>query len=147
MKRILSIAIILLLLLSSFGAAATAAQPEPVLPAESAYLSHYRAGVTTSDTRGAILLEFWVGAEIMKPTIIGVSEISVCRYDGTPMKTINGSYANGLLTSGVYNYLHQYLIDGLEPGTNYYAKVTVIVGDAKGSDTRQITTNTTKAGS
>lgn len=147
MRKLFSTIITVLLLVSILAGAVASASPESAVPCESGYLLAYSATAATGSERGAIKVTFIVKGMQENTTQIGVSKISVCRYDGTPMKTIYGSTANGLLAAGVLNYSGSYEITGLEPGTSYYALVTIIAADASGSDTRVVTTNTVKAAS
>lgn len=147
MKRVLTSIIAVLLLLSVLGNVVMAALPETVFPNESSYFVSYLATAATGSDKGEIRVTITVRSAKSGLTQIGTSKIVVCRYDGTPIRTYYGTTANGLLSSGVFSYSYTYTISNLEPGTSYYAEVTVIAADASGSDTRVVTTNTVKAAS
>lgn len=74
---------------------------------------------------------------------LGVSQIRVYKSNGTYVKTITGTYANGLLSSG-RTYSNTYTISAVA-GEHYYLELTFIARDSSGSDYKTYTTNTAMA--
>lgn len=137
-KRVSTIFLAVVLLLSALPFNTSAANPVEDEIEASNYLTSYAAVLYSDGTTGKLKLWHQVYAKAAMSEV-GVYKIVVKKSNGTVVRTIWGSTANGLLAansvyhSGVYNL-------SLTSGTTYYCVVTVIAQNSSGADTRTVTT-------
>lgn len=139
-KRIVAIILACTLLICAFPVASYAAAPEQNEIEASNYLSGYNATLYSDGTSGKLKLWYEVYAKETMSSV-GVYKIVVKKSNGTIVRTIWGSTANGLLGANYWFHNGTYTISNLTSGTSYYCAVTVIAGNSSGSDTRTITTS------
>lgn len=116
----------------------------PIQPLASEQFTSYSAILTQGSGSGQLNITYsvWGKNEMTK---IGVSKIEIYKSTNSYATfTVFGDTQNGLLAtstsyhSGVYTYTGN-------PGTSYYAVVTVYASNSSGTDTRTITTSTVTA--
>ena len=134
MKKTVALLLAVVLTLASLSATVSAAEARA-----SDYLSGYGATLAQGSASGGIVVNYYVNSS--KP---GVSKIEIYTSTGTRVKTIYGTTANGLIVNTNMIHAGSYPII-CEPGTEYYAKVTVMGKNSQGSDSRVITTNSIKS--
>ena len=134
MKRIISMAFCLILMVSLFSFPAKASTYA------SDYLRSYDASLSTGSCSGQISLSFSASAYDSMSSI-GVSSIAVYTAEGSYVKTISGSTSNGLLASRSYSHDGTYSIS-VTPGQEYYLRLTFVARDSYSGDSKSYTTNT-----
>lgn len=137
MKRFISLAFCLILMVSLFSFPAKAATYA------SDYLRDYDASLSTGSRSGQLSLSFTASA-YDSMTSIGVSSISVYTAEGAYVKTISGSTSNGLLASRCSSHNGSYSIS-VAPGQEYYLRLTFVARTANSGDSKLYTTNTAMA--
>lgn len=134
MKRFISLAFCLILMVSLFSFPAKAATYA------SDYLQNYNASLSTGSCSGQLNLQFSASA-CDSMSSIGISSVAVYTARGSYVKTINGSTSNGLLASGSYSHRGAYSIN-VTPGQEYYLRLTFVARDSYSGDSKSYTTNT-----
>lgn len=130
----------LVLLIASFCQTASAIE---VSPRASLYLSGYGASLYEGEKKGSVRVEFTVsGTEYSD--LVGVSNISIYKGDGTFVTSVTGTTKNGLLGVDKKTYSGDYTYYG-EANTVYYMVLTVYAERDGGSDYRLYTTNNCRA--
>lgn len=140
MKRVLSFVLVAVIFISAFGTDAFAAMPETVEPMASAYISSYVASLATGTRKGEVVLTFYIDSPRMDLTKIGINNIVVYNENGTKVRSVGGTFDNGLLASGGRSYGASFSLI-LPTNVNYYMVVTFVAGNSTGVDTRNFTTN------
>lgn len=111
-----------------------------VVPYGSLCISGYNASLKLGTGKGAVRISYTVTSSKPAKTI-GVSKIEIYKSNGTKEATITGTVENGLLRESAGTKTGTYTYRG-NPGESYYAKVTLYVVCASGSDSRTVTTKT-----
>ena len=137
MKRFISLAFCLILMVSLFSFPAKAATYA------SDYLRSYDASLSTGSGSGQLNLRFSASARDSMSSI-GISSVAVYTTGGSYVKTINGSTSNGLMASGSYSHRGAYSIS-VTPGQEYYLRLTFVARDSSSGDSKSYTTNTAMA--
>lgn len=138
-KRLLS-----LLLVSALSVTLiTGATASSIQPHASDYLAKYTIATVPGSNTGEVILAYTV-VGTGSSTTVGVKKIEVYRSNGSYVTTITGTTSNGLLRSSTSYHGGTYTYKGVS-GTSYYMVVTVYASNSSGSDSRVITTNTSKA--
>ena len=137
MKRFISLAFCLILMVSLFSFPAKAATYA------SDYLRSYNASLSTGSRSGQLSLSFSASEKDSKASI-GVSSITVYTAEGEYVKAISGSTSNGLLASRTYSHNGVYSIS-VTPGQEYYLCLTFVARDSYSGDSKLYTTNTATA--
>lgn len=137
-KKILTTVLVLALLLASIPFASFGAAPDQDEIEASNYFTAYGATLYSDGTTGK--LKLWHEA-YAKDTMnnIGVYKILVKKSNGTLVRTIWGSTANGLQATNNWYHYGTYTLS-LTSGTTYYCVVTFVAGNSSGADTRTVTT-------
>lgn len=138
-KRILSVLLAVVMLLTIVPFSAIATGDEPGSEKASSYLNMYTAGLNSTGASGKLTVTYQVVATRFMDNV-GVFGILVRNNDGTIHSTIWGSTANGLLGANTWYHAGEYTLN-LTSGNTYYCTIIVIAEDANGSDTRKITTS------
>lgn len=145
MKRILSIALSLFMLMSVCVVGASAAElpadtNSMLVPRASFYLTGHSASARAGSGSRTMVISYNVSSSV-SATSIGVEKIVIYRSNGSEVATIWGTSGNGLirLASGVH--AGNYTYTGTS-GQSYYAEVTVFAKNSSGSDSRVLTTGT-----
>lgn len=141
MKKFVSLILAAVLLVAACSVNTLAAVPETVEPRASEYLNAYSATLTTGTKKGEVVLTFYVSSGRTDITKIGINNIVVYRSNGTRVRSIGGTYENGLLKANVGSYGGSYSVI-LTTNTSYYMEVTFVAGNSSGVDTRTFTTGT-----
>lgn len=136
MKKKILVVTLVLCLLMGFSVTAWAVEPRA-----SAYLDCYDIDLYSGTDSGELDLEYMILSTKVGLTEIGISKIQLYKTDGTLYRTIYDTIYNGLMRTSGYSHGGNYTIT-CEPGTAYYAVVTVTAGDAYGSDSRNVVTDT-----
>ncbi len=134
-RRVLSILLAIALMLT------TALPGLAVEPRASEYIDTYMAVLNSGTESGVMRLSYCVMSAKSDITRIGVYKYILYKSDGSYVRTVYGTVANGLLRTSGMSVNTSVSISGTS-GESYYAVVTLIVGDANGSDTRTVTTAT-----
>ncbi|WP_195279781.1 hypothetical protein [Clostridium sp. J1101437_171009_A5] len=113
---------------------------DEVIPYGSPCIAGYNASLKVGTGKGAVKISYTVTSSKPAKTI-GVSKIEIYKSDGTKEATITGTVENGLLRESAGTKTGTYTYRG-DSGEGYYAKVTLYVACASGSDTRTVTTKT-----
>lgn len=111
----------------------------------SEYIRSAQVEIFSGSGRGELDIEFSVRAAT-NTTKLGVSRIEIYESNGDYVTAVRGSVANGLLSDeGGRYYSNTYTFEEGNPGTSYYAVVTIYAGDEYGSDTQEIETSIARA--
>lgn len=137
-KRVSLILLAVALLISALPLYSSAVAPVGDEIEASNYLTSYAAVLYSEGTTGKLKLWYQVYAKATM-TEVGVYKIVVRKSDGTLVRTIWGSTANGLMATNSVFHSGTYTLS-LTSGTTYYCVVTVIAKNSSGSDTRTVTT-------
>lgn len=138
-KRMLAAFLAFVLLICVFPVTSQAAAPSQDEIEASYYLTEYGATLYSEGITGKLKLWYEVYATGTM-TSVGVYKIVLKKSNGTIVRTIWGSTANGLLGANKSSHFGTYTISNLTSGTTYYCVVTVIARNSSGSDTRSVTT-------
>jgi hypothetical protein len=138
-KKLCSIALALVLLVTACPFAASANEVVPDEIDASYYLSMYGAYLYSTGTPGKLKLAFQVYATGTM-TKVGIYRILLRKSDGTVNQTIWGSTTNGLQAANTWFHTGDYTMT-MVSGDTYYCTVTVVAQNSSGGDTRTITTN------
>ena len=135
MKRVSSLLVAIMVLFSCFGTAYAVGEPYRA----SLTLSRYLVGAFPGDHRGEIRISYDVKASLYANSI-GVESFTIYTDDGSPVVTVTGTTANGLIetNSSIHSGDYEY---PLTRG-DYYAEVTVFARSGTAYDSRTITTST-----
>ncbi len=112
-------------------------------PRASLYLNSYGASLYEGSSRGSVRVEFTVMAT-EHSDYVGVSQLAIYKSNGTLAATISGTVRNGLLREDALVHMSSYTYYG-EPGTSYYAVLTMYAERDGGSDSKSYTTNSVTA--
>ena len=137
MKRSITVALCLIIIVSLFSA------PAKATTQSSDFLGSYYSSVYAGGSSGQLCFTFSAGGESSMSSI-GISKIDVYSSDGSYEKTIYGSISNGLLASSVRNHRGTYSFNAT-PGQRCYLDITFIAKDSYGGDSKLYTTNTAMA--
>lgn len=140
MKRFFSAFICTLFLLTCCIGSVTAATPIEVMPYASETLSYYYVNLKSSGDNDA-QVRFSVGSGKMADEI-GIESIQIYKSNGSYVRTIYGSTANGLILTDSDWHSDSYEIP-LSSGS-YYAEVTVFATVGSITDSRTVTTSTVR---
>ena len=143
MKRVLSVALAMLMVIGSCMASASAAEVDDYMTRGSFYLSGYNATLKAGSSNGKIVIKYTVTSS-KKATSIGVKKIEIYKANGAYVTTITGSKSNGLLKGAGGTHTGSYTYSG-KSGESYYAVVTLFAECADGKDSRSVTTDSAKA--
>ena len=114
-----------------------------VSPHASLYLSNYGAYLYEGTSKGTVRVEFTVSGTHTSD-LVGVSNISVYKKDGTLVVSVRGSVGNGFLDTDTKTHIGYYTYRG-EENTVYYMVLTMYAERDGGSDYRLYTTNNCRA--
>lgn len=134
-KRILSMGIAVLFVLSMCSGIASAAETRA-----SKTISLYTVTASMGSNAGEIKINYDVQASKIADEV-GVSSIVIYKSDDTYVTTITGTTENGLIREGATRHRSSYVYKG-SSGTSYYAVVTVFATVGSDSDSRTATTGT-----
>ena len=137
--RIMSIALFLVLALSTLNGTVVYASTLRASPT----LNAYSAIITKGSSTGKIVITYDVAANTIADSV-GVSSMKIYKSDGSYVTTITATSLNGFTDSGVMSHRNSYTYTGTS-GTSYYAEVTVFATIKGVTDSRTVTTNTVKA--
>lgn len=126
----------LVLLIASLCQAASAIE---MSPRASLYLDNYGAYLYQGSSSGSIRVEFTVSGT-WKSDLVGVSNLSIYKGDGTFVTSVTGTVSNGLLAEGRKTHASSYTYYG-ESNEIYYMVLTMYAERDGGSDSRLYTTN------
>lgn len=112
-------------------------------PQASLYLSNYGARLYQGSSSGTISVEFTVSAT-QDSDLVGVSNISIYKEDGTFVTSVRGSVGNRFLDTDTKTHIGYYTYRG-EVNTVYYMVLTMYAERDGGSDYRLYTTNNCRA--
>lgn len=138
-RSIISLAIVLAIIITTFGSVTASASTLRSSPT----LSSYGAIITKGASTGKIVITYDVLANSIADSV-GVSSMKIYKSDGSYVTTINATILNGFTTSGHMSHRNSYTYTGTS-GTSYYAEVTVFATIDGVTDSRTVTTNTVKA--
>lgn len=130
----------LVFLIASLCQAAAAIE---ISPRASLYLDGYGAYLYQGSSSGSISVEFTVSGT-WKSDLVGVSNLSIYKGDGTFVTSVTGTVANGLLKKDVKTHIGGYTYYG-ESNEVYYMVLTMYAERDGGSDSRLYTTNQCRA--
>jgi len=119
-----------LLSVTAFAAVAT--------PYASPTLHSYAAWFDAGSESGEVVLSYDVTANNIADSL-GVSSIQICNANGLPIRLISGSVSNYMVGENSVNHTGYYRYLG-NPGSTYYAVVTVFATIDGVTDSRTITT-------
>ena len=139
MKKTKKLHLLLAVILISLTLCPTFAQARA-----SEYLSSYSANAVQGNTQGEIDFTFTVRATNTFSKI-GALKIVIYEANGDYVKTIWGSTSNGLLSPISGRHYGSYYPFRGNPGTSYYAIVTVCAGTATDYDSREVKTSVAQA--
>lgn len=138
MKRVLSVFIsTVLLFVCCIGTTSAASKIEPY----ASLTISYSFAEIYNNGNGTIDVDCSVRSNKMADEI-GVESIEIFRLDGSRVKIVYGSTANGLINHNSSTYGKSYVVS-LSPGS-YYAKVTVFASVGSITDSKTITTSALK---
>ena len=140
MKRIIAIILVAALLVAAYSADIFATDAEAAGPRSSTYISGYSATLSTGTQKGEVVLTFFISSGRTDLTKIGINNIVVYRENGTKVRSVGGSFENGLLKANARSYTSSYSLI-LTTGESYYMVITFVAGNASGVETRTFTTN------
>ncbi len=140
MKRIIATILLAAFLVAAYSADIFATDTEAAEPRSSAYISGCSATLSTGTQKGEVVLNFFINSSRTDLTKIGINNIVVYRENGTKVRSVGGSFENGLLKANARSYTSSYSLI-LTTSESYYMVITFVAGNASGVETRTFTTN------
>jgi len=138
MKKLRISSLFIVLALTCMMSLSTVAFAAGPVPYSSPTLLSYAAWAKTGRDPGVVRITYDVTANTIADSL-GVSSIQICNANGLPIQMASGSVLNGMIIEDSVNHQGTYLYSG-NPGSTYYAVVTVFATIDGVTDSRTIST-------